>query len=105
MAFVSSFFFAAIAAVSLLIHRPFTLQYARLEVEKNWWDSPYFFRANQIMTGVLGIIFLVMGLTIVYQTYSHSSWNPWIIWGIGFAFQFIFILTFPKWYKKRHGLL
>jgi len=97
-----SFFFVAVSFISLLIKRPFTLQYAKLEVDKKLWGSPYFLRANQIMTAVLGFIFLFMGLANLYRTYFGSGPNRWIVWGIGLAIQIIFLDRFPKWYRKKH---
>jgi hypothetical protein len=101
MSTIATFYFVAISGISLLIHQPFTLQYAKLEVEKKLWNSPVFFRVNQIMTGVLGIIFLFMALANLYRTYFNPSLNQWIIWGAGIAAQILFIDRFPKWYRKR----
>ena len=42
----------AIGLVSLLIGMPFTLQYARERVPREYWDSPIFFATNQRITGV-----------------------------------------------------
>ncbi|HWQ19931.1 MAG TPA: hypothetical protein VN455_09160, partial [Methanotrichaceae archaeon] len=49
---------AAITWISLAVGRPFTEQYARLEVDKSRWDDPVFIRTNRIMTAVWGCIFL-----------------------------------------------
>lgn len=95
-------FFVAVAAFSMLIHRPFTMQYAKLEVNKALWNSPQFIRCNQIMTAGFGFIFLLMGLANQYQAYYNSGPNQWLVWGIGIAAQAIFIDQFPKWYRKRH---
>ena len=40
----------AIVLVSLIMGRPFTLQYAREQVPNELWDSPEFFRINQVIT-------------------------------------------------------
>jgi hypothetical protein len=40
----------AVVAFSLLIGRPFTLQYARERVPQELWSSPQFLRTNQIIT-------------------------------------------------------
>jgi uncharacterized membrane protein len=57
---------AAITWVSLIIGRPFTGQYARLEVDKRLWNNPIFIRTNRIMTAVWGCIFLwSLGVSIL----------------------------------------
>ncbi|MFT4119544.1 hypothetical protein [Bradyrhizobium sp.] len=40
----------AIVLISLLIRRPFTIQYARETVPQELWASPQFFRTNQVIT-------------------------------------------------------
>jgi hypothetical protein len=93
--------FVGIAAVSLLINKPYTLQYARLEVEKKYWDSPHFLRINQILTAGLGIIFLGMTLVNLYRSHHPGIVNGWVVWGAGLALQFVFVDRFPNWYRKR----
>ena len=44
----------AIVLVSLAIGAPFTLQYARERVPKEYWASPLFLATNQRITGVWG---------------------------------------------------
>ena len=102
MSIIVSFFFVAIAGFSLLINKPFTLQYAKLEVEKDKWNSPHFFRINQLMTGGFGIIFLIMALITLYRSYHPHFLNQWLVWGVGMFVQVMFIDKFPKWYRKRY---
>jgi hypothetical protein len=97
-----SLYFVAIAAISILIRRPFTMQYAKLEVKKETWNSPSFYRCNVIMTGGFGFIFLMMAIANFIRTYYYPGWNQWLIWGIAATAQIIFIAQFPKWYRKRY---
>jgi hypothetical protein len=102
MSIVVSFLFVAIAGFSLLIHIPFTLQYAKLEVEKDKWNTPRFFRINQLMTAGLGIIFLFMALLTIYRSDHPEFLSPGLIWGVGLSIQVLFINRFPQWYRKRY---
>ena len=102
MSTLVTLFFVSVAAFSLLFRQPFTIQYAKLEVKKKFWKSPQFIRANQLMTGGFGIIFLFMALANLYRTYYDSSLNQWVVWGIGIAAQVLFIERFPKWYRKKY---
>ncbi|HJW42047.1 MAG TPA: hypothetical protein VJ476_12570 [Rhizomicrobium sp.] len=42
----------AIVVASLLLHEPFTLQYAREQVAPDQWSAPGFLRANYVVTAV-----------------------------------------------------
>lgn len=48
-----------IVLVSLLIGRPFTLQYAREKVAEQFWDNPLFISTNQRITAVWALAFAV----------------------------------------------
>lgn len=98
---VSSLFFVGVAGFSLLIRQPFTLQYAKLQVEKQKWDSPHFMRINQWMTGGFGLIFLAGMLGSLYCLHHPGLFSKWLIEGITLLVQGVFITQFPKWYKKR----
>lgn len=50
----------AIALVSLLVGRPFTLQYARESVPKEFWSSPLFLSTNRQITAAWTAAFAVM---------------------------------------------
>jgi hypothetical protein len=102
MSICISCFFVLVAGISLLIHRPFTLQYAKLEADQNLWDNPLFLRVNHIMTGVLGSIFLGMLLVNIYRFTHPGVLNGWFIWFIVSLAQITFIKQFPKWYRKKH---
>jgi hypothetical protein len=50
----------AIVLVSMIVRRPFTLQYAREQVAKEHWSSPAFIRVNYVITTGWAVAFLVM---------------------------------------------
>jgi hypothetical protein len=50
---------ALVVLISLAIRRPFTLQYARESVPKEYWRHPIFIRTNDFISGVWGLNFLV----------------------------------------------
>lgn len=49
-----------IVLVSMAVRRPFTLQYARDQVPREFWTLPAFIRTNYIITGVWAVAFAVM---------------------------------------------
>ena len=52
----------AIAIFSIVLHEPFTLQYAREQVAPEQWEAPAFLRANYVVTAVWTGALLVMTL-------------------------------------------
>jgi len=50
---------AAITLVSILVGKPFTLQYARESVPEQYWNAPAFIRANYVITWVWFAAFAV----------------------------------------------
>lgn len=97
-----SLFFVAVSVISIAIRKPFTMQYAEETVNENIRHSPLFYRCNQIMTGGLGVIFLLMAIANFIRTYFYPGWNQWLIWGLAIAAEIIFIYLFPTWYRKRY---
>jgi hypothetical protein len=50
----------SIVLVSLAIRQPFTLQYAREQVEPEIWTTKEFLRTNDVITAVWALAFLVL---------------------------------------------
>lgn len=96
-----SLFFVAAAGISLLIGRPFTMQYAKLETDSKVWDHPLFLRTNQIMTGGFGIIFLGVFFVNLYRYFYPGILNGWLVWIIAILLKIVFVNRFPNWYKTR----
>ncbi len=101
LSILASFFFFAVSIISLWIHQPFTLQYAKLEVEKKFWISPIFVRVNQLLTLGFGIIFLSAALVHLYRYFHPNSFSGWMVWIPALVIKATFIKWFPAWYKKR----
>lgn len=94
---------ASIAWVSLLVGRPFTLQYARLGTPQERWKDPVFIRVNQLLTLMWGLIFLFdLGLNIAKQ-YQIQLWPyGYSMLSVGsILFGMLFTTRFPKWYRSR----
>lgn len=95
---------AVIVLVSLIVGRPFTLQYAREEVEQKYWFNPVFLKTNWILTGIWAILMIVMALPSYFLTQSqiNSSW----FWNYGLSIICIVIgmkanKTVPSWMKNQ----
>jgi hypothetical protein len=85
-----------IAVVSLAISMPFTLQYARERVPKEYWDSPIFFTTNQRITGAWAAAFAVMTTADALAEYVETI-PLWIDVAASIA-AFAAAVWFTQWY-------
>jgi hypothetical protein len=96
----------AIAFVSLLIGQPFTLQYARESVPREFWTLPAFFTTNQRITAVWAAAFAVMTGADALAQYAESL--PLWVDITATIVAFVGALWFTGWYptavRRRAGL-
>ena len=86
----------AIVLVSLAIGMPFTLQYARERVPKEYWTSPLFYTTNQRITGVWAAAFAVMTTADAAAEYIDAI-PLWIDVAATIA-AFVTAVWFTQWY-------
>lgn len=95
-----------IAAVSLLIRQPFTLQYARESVPQELWTSRIFFTTNVRITAVWTAAFAVMTAADAAAQYVEAI-PLWIDIAATIA-AFVGAVWFTRWYpavvRRRVGL-
>lgn len=88
---------------SLLVGEPFTIQYARAEVDKRLWNNPKFIRSNDIITAFWGVIFII-NLGLNYYKFNHQDIGGltflvtgWILIIIGL----VFTTEYTRYVRKR----
>ncbi|MFD7031392.1 hypothetical protein ACFWAR_25535 [Streptomyces sp. NPDC059917] len=87
-----------IAFGSMAVRMPFTLQYAREQVDPSLWHAPAFLRTNYVITGVWGLAFLVAALAGGYgDLVLHNPDNIWTGWIIQIL-AIVAALRFTVWY-------
>jgi len=89
----------AIVLVSLLINRPFTLQYARERVPSEFWDSPVFLAVNRRIALVWAMAFAVL---VVAD--AAAEWVPSIpihVDVVASIVAFAAAVWFTTWYPER----
>lgn len=98
---------ALIAWGSLLLGKPFTIQYAKEFVSKEKWNHPMFIEINYCLTRVWGLIFLCgIVLHILKIYYPHfTGWTFEILTYIPSIFGIWFTGRFPKWYRKKKAVI
>jgi hypothetical protein len=88
-----------IVLVSLAVRQPFTIQYARQQVDPALWHSPKFIRTNYIITGAWAAAFAVMTAAEALMLANPSF--PQAL-GFGIVIAAIFgALGFTIWRSKQ----
>ncbi|WP_284581460.1 hypothetical protein [Streptomyces sp. 2P-4] len=87
-----------IAFGSMAVRMPFTLQYAREQVDPSLWHTPAFLRTNYVITGAWGLAFLVAALAGAFgDLVLHNPDNIWTGWIIQIT-AIVAALKFTAWY-------
>ncbi len=94
---------AAIAWISVIIRKPFTLQYAKEITSPEKWNHPVFIKINDILTMVWGAVFLAgLGLHIVKLLMpTFTGWTFELTTYLPSIFGVWFTTRFPAWYRDR----
>ena len=90
-----------IALGSIAIREPFTIQYARDEVDSSLWKTPQFLHVNYVITWAWAIAFLIGAASgYVGDQFLENSNNLWTGWVIQTA-ALIVAAQFTLWYPDR----
>ncbi|MFD7605313.1 hypothetical protein ACFWAN_33390 [Streptomyces mirabilis] len=89
----------AVVALGSLAFTPFTEQYARESVPRQYWDTPLFRRTNRILTAMWGEVFLVTALLGLLALHVRSG-SDWLNWVIPIALL-VAAIRFTKWYPAH----
>jgi len=94
-----------IALVSVLVGKPFTLQYAKEQVAPEIWEKPGFFTTNLHITLVWCACFVLQtvssALTITWP--HHETWFSWIIPTASFVAAIKFTAWYPEYRRAKYG--
>jgi hypothetical protein len=93
-----------IMLLSIVVGRPFTLEYARERVPSPLYDSRLFIRQNYIITAVwaVSMAIIVLADLVLHYVQRFPAWAA----GIAIAAAFTGALVFSRWYPRRgdqHG--
>jgi hypothetical protein len=88
-----------IVIVSMALRRPFTLQYARESVPREFWDNPEFIRTNYVITAVWALAFIVMVIADLLLLYVPSL--PPRVGIIATIAALVAAVKFTQWYPER----
>lgn len=88
-----------IVLVSMLVRRPFTLQYAREQVAPAVWNQPAFIRANYVISAAWAAAFLVMVLAELALLYLPDM--PRRVGIVAIVLALVGAVKFTGWYPER----
>ncbi len=109
---ISNVALVVIAFLSIVIRRPFTLQYAREMVEPELWSSPAFIHVNYVITWVWAIAFVIQAASGAFGDVvldnPDNLWTGWIIQTAAIVVAIQFTVWYPKHVRaqarQRQGL-
>ena len=90
-----------IVVVSMAVGQPFTIQYAREQVEPELWDTPEFIRVNYVITAVWALAFAIMTLAEFAILYIPGM--PQRAGVIVIILALVGAIKFTGWYPDRAG--
>lgn len=101
--FVATLVLAVFSFVSLMLHRPFTLSYAKIQAPKVFWNHPVFIRVNYWLTLVWGLVFLFYAvLALLFNLgFGAKLWMLEILPTASLIFAIVFMMVFPDIYKNK----
>jgi hypothetical protein len=82
-----------IALISLVIRRPFTLQYAYEQVDPKFWNTPGFYTTNRTISTVWCVAFAVNAI-LSYSYVNHPYILDWVI----HILVLVGAIKFTAWY-------
>ena len=94
----------AIVLLSLFLHEPFTLQYAREQVEPDEWNSSAFLRTNYVMTAVWTAALAAMTAADAAATLASAiSLTAAVAAGLAaLGAALVFSLRYPAYLRAKH---
>ena len=88
-----------IVLASMAIGRPFTLQYARGQVPREYWDKPAFIRTNYVITAVWALAFAVIVAADAIVVYVPGV--PTRAGVVATILALVGAIKFTGWYPDR----
>ncbi|MEV7384568.1 hypothetical protein [Streptomyces sp. NPDC091215] len=93
----------AVVALGSLLSDPFTAQYARQSVPREFWASPVFAHVNKVLTVAWGVVFALMALStwLAIRLPGLSDWFNWVVPVALLVWAVKFTERYPEQHKQR----
>jgi hypothetical protein len=86
---------------TLLIGKPFTLEYARQHTDPSRWNHPLFIRTNEILTAAWASVFTV-NTVVAWLLMKHLLLPDWVWHTLSYA-ALVGAAAFTSWYPGYVG--
>ena len=100
MGIIANGFLAAIVWLTILIGKPFTLQYARADLPREQWNDPGLARSCQFIAIIWGLLLTVSTVISFFRALNPGLYPGWIYSSISIG-TIIGGTIFTQVYKKR----
>ena len=90
---LSSIAMFVIAAISLAVRKPFTMQYAYEKVDPKFWNTPRFYTTNRTITAIWCIAFAIN----TFLEYLYVG-NPNMLFWVIIILVLVSAVKFTTWY-------
>lgn len=91
--------------ISVLVKKPFTLDYAREHTDPSMWGDPSFIKTNYILTCIWGSVF-VMGILNAWLKMTNPQVPAWVFETVQYLLLFgtmFFTTWYPGYVRKRES--
>lgn len=101
--FAATLVLAIFSFISLILHHPFTLSYAKIQSPKVFWNHPVFIHVNYWLTAVWGVVFLLYAALVLLFNFGFGTklWMVEILPTAALVFAIGFMIIFPDIYKNK----
>jgi hypothetical protein len=102
MGIISNGFLASIIWITILVGKPFTLQYAKAELPKERWDDPALIRSCRFIAIVWALLLTLSALLAYFRILNPTLYPNWVYFDItiGIILGGSVFTTLYKKYKR-----
>ncbi|MFC1576341.1 hypothetical protein ACFL3J_01575 [Candidatus Omnitrophota bacterium] len=107
MGIIASAFLASIIWLTVLIGKPFTLQYARAERPKELWNNPELIRRCRFVAVIWGILLLISAAAACFKTFNPHLYPDWVYFDISIGIilgGIIFTILYKKHKRAKDAM-
>lgn len=105
MGIISNGFLACIIWVTILIGKPFTLQYARADFPKERWNDPALIYSCRFIAIIWGLLVTLSTLAAILRVLNPALYPDWVYFDISIAIILggsIFTTLYKEHKRKQH---
>jgi len=102
MAIISNGFFASLIWVTIFIGKPFTLQYAKVELPKEQWEAPELIRSCRFIAVIWALLLTLSTLISFFRILKPGLYPGWVYFNITLGIMLVggIFTTLYKKYKR-----